>query len=528
MIAKTKVNEVQVYRRSATVTRCGEAELKAGRNILFVQGMTRSAAQDSFKLKFPEKVRAINIQIVNIDALGEDEVKESDRLKKEMDEVAYQSEICKMMMELRKANSDFSGRNNISIEEQEKVMEALPAELLKLHKQQDELTDRMTRLAEEQTKALTEEEKPLIMAELYAEEEGTVPFILQYQDNESGWTPRYEVQYSGDDRPLEVSMKAEIRQASGEDWKQVKVTLYTGNPSVSKDLPVLPMVELSLYEPPKERIRAKGASAEPEILDDAPMMMMGAAMMAEANVATLKMDTAEVSEEETMTAFILPNLRDILSNTDGNIADLQNFSVNAKYHVLSVPGVDTDCYLTAEVVASEWPLPAATAAVYIKDTFAGDVYVDPTTDTEKITLSLGQDERLTVVRTEEPKKMQDVFLKNIKRKNCKSSIKLINTSSEAVNALVKDQLPVSTDKAITVEATQLSNGEVNEETGEIRWELRADPNREITLEVEYTISWPKDKRLNERRKSAGPRTRFCPNCGARVFGKFCPECGSVV
>ena len=77
MIAKTKVTEVQVYRRSATVTRCGEATLKEGRNTLFVQGMTQSAATDSFKLKFPEKVRAINIQIVNIDALGKDEVKES-------------------------------------------------------------------------------------------------------------------------------------------------------------------------------------------------------------------------------------------------------------------------------------------------------------------------------------------------------------------------------------------------------------------------------------------------------------------
>ncbi|HBE10218.1 MAG TPA: hypothetical protein DCY81_06760 [Lachnospiraceae bacterium] len=37
-------------------------------------------------------------------------------------------------------------------------------------------------------------------------------------------------------------MKAQIRQSSGEDWKQVKVTLYTGNPSVSNALPEISLL----------------------------------------------------------------------------------------------------------------------------------------------------------------------------------------------------------------------------------------------------------------------------------------------
>ena len=63
MIVKTDVKEVQVYRRSATITRGGEAILKQGRNIIFIAGMTASADQDTFRLKFPEGIRAINIQI---------------------------------------------------------------------------------------------------------------------------------------------------------------------------------------------------------------------------------------------------------------------------------------------------------------------------------------------------------------------------------------------------------------------------------------------------------------------------------
>ena len=66
MLAKTKVKEVQVYRSSAIVSRIGEAELVAGRNILYVAGMTDSADTGSFKLKFPEKIRAININQSNL------------------------------------------------------------------------------------------------------------------------------------------------------------------------------------------------------------------------------------------------------------------------------------------------------------------------------------------------------------------------------------------------------------------------------------------------------------------------------
>lgn len=537
MVAKTKVTEVQVYRGTATVTRCGEAELKAGRNILYVSGMTKSASADSFKLKFPEKIRAVNIQIVGIDALGENEEKETDRISKQIAEIGYKIETCNMMLDLRKKNGDFSNRTNIGVDEQERIMNALPEQIMSLHKELDELSEKQQKLTDELDKAKAEEEKPIIMAELTADEDMKVPFVLQYQENRCSWIPKYEISYDNDRSPLSVSMKAQISQSSGEDWKQIKVTLYTGNPSVSKELPVMPTVELSLYEPPKAAsFRGKGmmrAMAQESVMADgaaAGEVLMGAAMnSAMMDMAAVKMDEAEVSEEETMTAFILPNLRDVLSDTDGNIAELQSFKVNAVYNVLSIPSVDNRCYLTAEVVASDWPLPPADASVYIKDTFAGTVYVDAGADTEKIMISLGQDERLTVVRTEAPKKLQDVFLKNTKKSVSKISIKLINNSSEAVNVLLKDQIPVSTDKAIVVEQVQLSDGIVDDETGEVKWNLLAEPGKTENFELEYNVSWPKDKKMSENRRRVMSRTsgsRFCNTCGARISGSFCPECGS--
>ena len=531
MVAKTSVKEVQIYRSSATITRGGEAELTEGRNIIYISGMTESARRDSFRLKFPEGIKAVNIQIVGVEKIEGEEVKESERIRKQLDEIGYQKETLDMLLELRKTNSDFSGRSDISIEAQEKVMKALPEQMLSLHRQLDELTAKETKLQEALAKTLLEENRPVIMAEVVSASSGTVPFILQYQDDKCCWTPKYQIHYTNDKEPLEVCMKAQINQSSGEDWKHVKVTLYTGNPSVSNDLPEMSTHELYLYEEAKVKVRAKGAmmaarAMEDTCCEDAEPAMMGMAVGMAMN--TLMMDTAEVAEEETMTAFVLPNARDIFSDTDGNMADLQNFSVKASYHVLAIPSVDNNSYLTAEIVASEWPLPPADAAVYLRDTFAGEVYVDADEDTDLLTLSLGRDERLNVIRTESPKKTSDVFLKGDKKQLCKAEIRLVNTSSEPVSALIKDQLPVSTEKAISIEPVNISDGILDKDTGELKWEIMAEPDKTVTLAVEYTIVWPKDKKLGTRRSAMNAKPKFCSNCGRPVAGRFCPECGAEV
>ncbi len=524
MLFETGVQEVQIYRSSATVTRSGEADICAGRNLLFIRGMTESAKEDSFQLKFPQKIRAVNIQVVAIEDaeknLPEGYERKSGKIEKQMQDIRDQMETIKLMLDLRKKNGDFSGRTNVSAEEQEKLMRELPGQLMELHGELNRLADQETKLKKEYDRAEEEEKRPIIMAELEAEEGGRVPFMLRYQDSSCSWRPKYEIQYKDDTSPLEVSMKAQIMQSTGEDWKQVKVTLYTGNPSLSNELPSMYSLQLSLREPPKlqsNRFMA-GRSAVP--MEDG--CVMGASM----DMDTLAMEEAEVLEEETMKAFRLPDRRDILNDTAGNIAELQSFSVKANYHVFSVPSTDDKCYLTAEIAAAEWPLPPANAGIYLRDTYAGEVYVNPTQDTELLLLSLGQDERLTVVRTESPKKTQETFLKGSKKQLCKVNIRLVNNSSDEVKVLVRDQIPVSLDKSLVVEATELSDGLLEEDTGEIRWELKARPGKAENLDLEYTISWPKDKVLVENRKYMQTGKRFCPQCGAVVLGKFCPECGT--
>ena len=428
MITKTEVKEVSIYRRSATVIRAGIAKLEAGRNLAYIAGMTNTADAGTFLLKFPPTVKAVNMQLVHIDDLELGEEKESEKIQERIAELAYRVNTCNMMAELRKTNSNFSYRTDISLDAQEEYLKKLPEELDKLHKEVTELTKAQELLNKELEEVKKEEEKPLIMVELITENAEEVPFLLQYQETSANWTPKYEVRFNGTDKPLAVSMKAKISQSSKEDWKQVKVTLFSGNPVQTDAIPDLKSTWLSFYEPPQPvpaspmmgfmgmnmAASMAAGSAQAMSASSAPAMAM-MNMDAMKQMSAMQTEEANVSEEESMTAFELPNLRDVLSGTSGNLADLKNFSVDAKYHVLCIPKMSDKSFMTAEIVSTDWPLPPAKASVYLKDTFAGEFYVDSYSETDTFNLSLGNDERLKVVRTELPRKTQEALLKNQKK-----------------------------------------------------------------------------------------------------------------
>ena len=544
MIAKTEVKEVSIYRRSATVIRAGIAKLEAGRNLAYIAGMTNTADAGTFLLKFPPTVKAVNMQLVHIDDVELGEEKESEKIQERIAELAYRVNTCNMMAELRKTNSNFSYRTDISLDAQEEYLKKLPEELDKLHKEVTELTKAQELLNKELEEVKKEEEKPLIMVELITENAEEVPFLLQYQETSANWTPKYEVRFNGTDKPLAVSMKAKISQSSKEDWKQVKVTLFSGNPVQTDAIPELKSTWLSFYEPPQPvpaspmmgfmgmnmAASMAAGSAQAMSASSAPAMAM-MNMDAMKQMSAMQTEEATVSEEESMTAFELPNLRDVLSDTSGNLADLKNFSVDAKYHVLCIPKMSDKSFMTAEIISTEWPLPPAKASVYLKDTFAGEFYVDSYSETDTFNLSLGNDERLKVVRTELPRKTQEALLKNQKKTQYAYKISILNNSSDSVNVKVLDQIPVSTEKTIVVETSDLSGGKLSEESGELSWELSAESKKETVLNVAYSVAWPKDKRLQEKKvnMSTAVKSGTCKNCGQTgITAKFCPNCGGVM
>ena len=55
-------------------------------------------------------------------------------------------------------------------------------------------------------------------------------FLLEYMVPNSSWYPIYDLRVQDVNTPMTAQMKGKVRQNSGEDWKDVKLTLSTGEP----------------------------------------------------------------------------------------------------------------------------------------------------------------------------------------------------------------------------------------------------------------------------------------------------------
>ena len=55
-------------------------------------------------------------------------------------------------------------------------------------------------------------------------------FTLEYLVPNTNWYPTYDLRVKDVTAPMQAQMKAKVRQNSGEDWREVKLTLSTGEP----------------------------------------------------------------------------------------------------------------------------------------------------------------------------------------------------------------------------------------------------------------------------------------------------------
>ena len=519
----TTIDKASIYRNGAEVTRKGTIDLTEGQHTIAVYGLSNSTLLDTVRLFSSEGIVCSNQRFEQISEKNSE--LESEKIQAEINLLNNQIEVKQLQSELWKSNGDFTNRSSQSSSEIQEYIEKLPERLEKLNLDIIELYKEVTKLQIKLEEVQEKENRPIMIVDITVRSSGTFPFEVRYYENSASWAPVYEI-HTDSKSPIKILMRARIHQYSGEDWNDLSVSLYSGNPSASGRLPEIAPVYLNIREETNARSNAAYGMAAAKM---AKPMVASMDMMEEAAfVADVRMETeeAKVSNDETMTEYILPGHRDIINGSEGTMADLQTFELNAEYNIVTIPCLDPNAYLIATIKSEDVPFTSSiNAAIYLNDVYTGQIFISPDLTKEKIEITLGKEERVHVSRRETATKTSKTLFKGQKVVEHSFETKITNNSGSEIKITVKDQIPVSQDKEIFVEATDTFGASPEKESGLLVKTISIPSGQTETLPLSYKVSWPKDKKISETRTI---QNRICPVCGSKVFGRFCPECGSVV
>ena len=516
----TKVTGVSVYRRSAEVTRKASVSLSAGTIPVQIHGMTSGADANSLRIYLPEGISCSNIHFLSRET--EDENSESKRITEKINTLNEEIEICELQCSLWKENGDFTNRTVQTAEEIRAYIDALPERLAALKKKIAENSREVQKLQNDLNEAIRKENLPVICAQLTAPENTECEMIIQYRENEAFWEPVYEV-HADTSADTQIRIRARITQLTRETWENVNISLLTGNPVSQSKKPELTPVYLNIRSRQPEAPMMMRANAM------ASGMMMGAAMADTAMMKRVETEEAVSENQETMTEYSLPDLKNLESGPEGIMADLQKFSLPAEYRTLAVPSRAPRGFRTAVIQSKDLPvMVSGKAAVYLNGLFTGYTDLDPDLNEETFEVSLGSEERIVLSRRETANRKASAFLKNQKTIDHAYEIKVTNNNDKEASVCVQDQIPVSQDKQITVDTLNLSGASADSETGIVTWNLKLSAHETKTLVLAYRVSLPKDEELKE---TSHRTPAVCPTCGFQIPAagqKFCPNCGGLL
>ena len=216
----------------------------------------------------------------------------------------------------------------------------------------------------------------------------------------------------------------------------------------------------------------------------------------EESLEEVEFDEAAVTQNKTMMEYELPGTYDI-DRANPLRVDLTDREVSCRYHVIAIPKADSCGYLAAEVKVDDIQDVLNTSAdIYYDDTHLGNTFLNPDLSKETYDISLGKDEGIRLKRTQKKQYCSNVLLKGQTKVEYEYEIKIRSLKTKDSALTLKDQVPVSDDKTIAVEISQISGSKFNEETGEVVWDFELPANETKTITLSYSVARPKDKQLN--------------------------------
>jgi len=534
--------EVTVFPDSARVTREGSLKLAAGSHQVLFPDLPASIVESSLRLTVegPEGTKLYGVSLKN-DYQPEVVEKRTRALKGRLQALQDQETDLNDRMEARKTEIDLlknlakEGSNTatnqgathvatlVDFTHSADAVEGRISKLLAANRKDERRVRELGLKIDALNNQLSdsgspEREKRTAQADIELPRAGEARFTLAYQVADASWTPLYDLRLSTEaEKPgLDLAFNAQVRQKTGEDWKGVTLTLSTARPTEGTQLPdptnwwldfITGQTDISTNGIGLARMplaSAKGADARFGVNFQAALEEKDgdADEPAAAPPAPAEVVTAQILQAPYAMSFAIPRSRDIPSDgADHRVGIAQN-SQKVEIKLVAVPRLSAAAYLEAHITYDgvESLLPGE-AQLFRDGDFVGTTSLEAKAPGETFDLGFGQDDSVRVERKLVKNQAGQAggvfdFHKGERRYTWVTTVANYHPGLRTIE--IREQLPRSRQKDITVETTEVTPkpvAEDSEKPGLYCWKLDLAAKAKTKVTFGYDVKYPENQEV---------------------------------
>jgi uncharacterized protein (TIGR02231 family) len=330
-------------------------------------------------------------------------------------------------------------------------------------------------------------------------EGGQIDFEISYLISDVRWIPSYEARVTSTEKSLQVSYYGMVQQTSGENWKNIDLTLSTAQPAISGTIPTLDRWNVDeaqeVYSPRFRNLQMKKLSSQKSETE-----VSGGQAQAMENISTQGIQPMPVQQEQsaakaeiTSSNFVLPSKQSIPSDNQSHKVGISQETIPIEFSYDIVPKAVPAAFLTGKGKNTrEYPLLAGEANVFLDNSFVATIPFKTIMPNDSFAVNLGVDEAIRVERklVNRLTEQTGTFSSKI-RITYEFEIIIENHKRYGVEVTLRDQIPVSRNEKIVIEQIEPSPKTLLPDAdGILTWREKLPANEKRSFHLKFSIERP--------------------------------------
>lgn len=505
-ISSAQLQSVTVYTNGAELTHTAKINVSTGSSEIVIKNLSGQLDEKSIQVGCNVDITMMSVSFVKEVIRPETGSSTLNKLKDSMavcssslDQIKSQMNTIKNAQSILDANKVVRGeQSGLQVSELQKLMtyylekgKELSNTLLEWQIKENKQNEILGKLQKEYNELVAERVtgKGELRLQILSGNTQNAIFTISYICYNAAWTPMYDLKARDTKSPLKIVYKAHIVQNTGLDWSKVKMSISTNTPNQDGAIPILSAWFLNYFQP-----NYGTRKLAPSAYMANQVQAYGTAESVD--VAKTVNDFTNTVEHALSVTFDIDLEYNIPSDNQPHSVPIKEYDVAASYKYYAVPKLDRDAFLVAEV--AEWEslnLLPGEANIIFDGTYVGKSYIDPNSTQDTLNIGMGRDKKIIVKREKVQDFCSSKLIAGNRMHTVTYEITVKNTRKESIGLLLKDQVPVSMQKDMEVNAIDISNASRNEETGILSWKLDLEPGETKKVRIQYSVKFPKDKAI---------------------------------